>query len=121
VPNWQPNWQDVRWDFAAAERAASELDRAADQLDRTSAVRRQASERATAQWFGVYRAQFDVLVAGTLSTAHFLAGAFRDAALRIRRASVQAWDEQQRRIADRNRWRAEKAKEDAAAAAKAHH
>jgi hypothetical protein len=121
VPNWQPNWQDVRWDFAAAERAATELDRAADLLDRTSATRAQASQRATAQWFGVFRTQFDSLVAATLSTAHFLAGAFRDAALRIRRASVQAFEEQQRRVADRKRWQAEKAKEDAAAAAKAHH
>ena len=121
MPNWQPNWQDVRWDFAAAERAASELDRATDELDRTSATRREAAQRATAQWFGLYRTQFDSLLAGTLSTAQFLAGLFRDAALRIRRASVQAWEEQQRREADRRRWRAEKAKEDAAAAAQAHH
>jgi hypothetical protein len=116
VPNWQPNWQDVRWDWAAADRAASELERAAEELDRTSTARGQAAERATADWRGAYRAQFDAHLSATLGMAWHLAGEFRDAAGRIRQASLRASDEQASRVRARDRWRQEKAAEDAAAA-----
>jgi hypothetical protein len=118
VPNWQPNWQDVRWDFAAADRAASELDRAADELDRTTSARDQAAQRATADWLGSYRLQFDAQLSGTQKTTRYLAGTFRSAATRIRQASGQAMQEQARRERDRARWRREKADEDAARARK---
>jgi hypothetical protein len=117
VPNWQPNWQDVRWDFAAADRAASELDRAADDVDRTSAARDQAAQRAMAGWRGAYRLQFDAQLQGTQRTARYLAGTFRAAAVRVRQASGQAMQEQVSRERARERWRREKADEDAARAA----
>ena len=113
MPNWQPNWQDVRWDFAAADRAASELERAADELDRTLATRNQSGQRATADWFGAYRDQFDAQLSGTQRTSQYLAGSFRAAAARIRQASLQASEEQARRLRERDRWRREKAQEDA--------
>lgn len=118
VPNWQPNWQDVRWDFAAADRAASELDRAAEDVDRTLAARNEAAQRATAEWRGAYRMQFDAQLDGTRRTARYLAGTFRDAATRIRQASGQAMQEQASRERARERWRQEKADEDAARARK---
>jgi uncharacterized protein YukE len=118
VPGWQPNWEDVRWDYAAADRAASELERAADTLDQTSSARGQASERAIAQWRGAYRARFDAQLQDTLGSAWQIAGSYRDSAARIRQASARARDEQASRERARDRWRREKAQEDAAARAK---
>jgi len=116
VPNWQPNWQDVRWDWAAADRAATELTRAADDLDRTSSARNQAADRATADWFGAYRAQFDGQLSATLGMGWHLAGLLREAAVRVRQASFRASEEQLSRVRARQRWHDEKAAEDAAKA-----
>ncbi|MDQ6670026.1 MAG: hypothetical protein M3069_04655 [Chloroflexota bacterium] len=118
MPNWQPNWEDVRWNYAAADRAASELDQAAEAIDRTSTARGQASERATAQWRGAYRARFDAQLMDTLGSAWELAGTYRESAARIRQASARAREEQARREHERERWRQEKASEDAAARAR---
>ncbi len=118
MPSWQPNWGDVRWDYAAADRAASELERAAETLDRTSSSRGAASERATAQWRGAYRARFDVQLRDTLGSAWHLAGIYRESAARIRQASARAREEQASRERARERWRQEKAQEDAAARAR---
>jgi hypothetical protein len=118
VPSWQPNWEDVRWDYAAADRAAFELERAADALDRTSSARGQVAERATAQWRGAFRTRFDQQLIDTLGSAWQLAGTYREAAARIRQASQRAREEQARRERDRERWRQEKAQEEAAARAR---
>jgi hypothetical protein len=116
VPNWQPNWQDVRWNYAAANLAAAELDRASDQLESTSNTRLQVSSAAATEWRGVYRRRFDQQVTASLRSAWQQAGEFRDAATRIRRATQWAREEQARREADRARWYREKAAEDAARA-----
>ncbi len=113
MPNWQPNWEDVRWDYAAADRAARELDRAADELQSTSDARRQVADTAAAEWRGTYRRRFDQQLAEALRASWWHAGEFRDAAARIRRATQMARDEQARRERDRERWRREKADEDA--------
>lgn len=113
MPNWQPNWEDVRWNYAAAGRAAGELDRVADQLDAGSSARMQVADLATAEWRGSYRVRFDQQLTATLREAWWQAGELRDAAARIRRASQWARDEQARRERDRERWRREKADEDA--------
>jgi uncharacterized protein YukE len=118
VPSWQPNWQDVRWNFATADLAASELDRTADALEVTSSARSQVADVATVEWRGNNRLRFDQELLGILSTAWRLAGTYRDAAAHIRQASQRARDEQARRERDRARWRAEKAQEDAAARAR---
>ena len=104
MPNWQPNWQDVRWDWAA------------DDLDRTSSARNQAADRATADWFGAYRAQFDGQLSATLGMGWHLAGLLREAALRVRQASFRASEEQLSRVRARQRWCDEQAAEDAAKA-----
>src|SRR2546421_9557343 len=59
MPNWQPDWQDVRWNYDASEQAASELRRVATELDRACFERSRAAEQATREWRGVYRRQFD--------------------------------------------------------------
>lgn len=119
MPNWQPNWQDVRWDYAAADRATSELDQAADTLDRTSTSRGDAADRARAEWRGAYRARFDMQLMDALGSAWQLAGTFRESAARIRQASARAREEQASRERARQRWYQEKAQEDAAARARA--
>jgi hypothetical protein len=113
MPSWQPNWQDVHWNYAAAERVAGELDRAADELGSTSDVRGQATDNAGAEWRGTYRGRFDQQTTEALRGAWWLAGESREAAARIRRASQWARDEQARRERERERWRGEKAEEDA--------
>ena len=113
MPSWQPNWQDVHWNYAAAERAAGELDRAAEELESTSQARRQAADTAAAEWRGTYYGRFDQQTTEALRGAWWQAGEFRDAAARIRRATQWARDEQARRERERERWRREKADEDA--------
>jgi hypothetical protein len=113
VPNWQPDWEDVRWNYVAADRAAAELDRAAGELESTSDARRQVADTSAAEWRGAYRRRFDQQLTETLRAAWWQAGEFRDAAARIRRATQWARDEQLRRERERERWRREKADEDA--------
>jgi hypothetical protein len=121
VPNWQPNWEDVRWNWAAAEVAASGLDHRADGLELESGVWQQASNFATPEWRGVYRLQFDDELTSSQSDVSNESAQLHLEAARIRRASELAREEQTRRERDRARWRAEKAAEDAAAArARAH-
>lgn len=113
MPNWQPNWENVHWNYAAADRAANQLDRTADELGTTSSARQQVATEATAEWRGVFRTRFELQLGGTLREAWNLAGAFREAAARIRQATQWAREEQARRERDRERWRQEKEREDA--------
>ena len=113
MPNWQPDWQDVRWNYADAERAAGELDRAAEEFDSTSDAQRQAAGSASPEWRGSYRRRFDEQLSQAQRTAWWEAGELRELAARIRRATQAARDEQARRERERERWRLEKAEEDA--------
>lgn len=112
MPNWQPNWADVRWDWGASDAAGAALRRMADLLDGTAHEREQAARQAQAEWRGVYRDRFDTELAQMLSRAHGLANDCRDAAGRVARAAQQAYAEQQHREQERERWRREKAEED---------
>jgi hypothetical protein len=121
VPNWQPNWEDVRWNWAKAEAAASELDNRAGALGSDSDARQTASTFAAAEWRGVYRRQFDDDLTSSQRDVWNESAELHAEAARVRRASEMAREEQARRERDRARWRAEKAAEDAAAArARAH-
>lgn len=112
MPNWQPNWNNVRWDWGAANEAASALRHAADRLDGTASERTGLARNAQAEWRGRYREQFDVELARILRRAHDLANECRDAAGRIAQASQRAWEEQKHRERERERWRREKEEED---------
>jgi hypothetical protein len=112
VPNWQPNWQDVRWNYGAADRAASQLDVAANELDLTSVAQQQAARSGSAEWRGLHRQRFDQLFMNKLGDAWHVAGTFREAAARIRRATQWARDEQTFRERERERWRREKEDEE---------
>ena len=68
MPNWQPNWQDVHWDYAAAQGAVSALRRAADLVDQRADERARAALQAIEQWRGRYRNEFDERLDGTIGT-----------------------------------------------------
>jgi len=114
MPNWEPNWQDVRWDHGAAGDAMSALRHAADVLDQTATERARVAREATEQWRGRYREEFDEHLERMLRRAHDLAREYRDASNNIARVDQGAYEEQRRRERDRERWRAEKEAEDRA-------
>jgi uncharacterized protein YukE len=111
MPNWQPNWQDVRWNQAAASRAIAELRRVAEELDETAGERARVAGEATAQWQGDHRRAFDGYLAAVLTDARRLAHAYREAARQIAQASERARVEQAHRERERARWRREQAAE----------
>jgi hypothetical protein len=122
MPNWQPNWQDVRWNQAAASRAIAELRRVAEELDQTSGERTRLAGEATAHWKGDHRLAFDGYLAAVLRDARRLAHEYREAARQIAQASERARAEQAHRERERARWRrerdAEQRREQAATAAR---
>lgn len=101
MPNWQPNWNNVRWNHAAADAAVRALRRAADKLDHANDDRLHVARHAVADWLGLHRLTFDDFLHTTLSEAGNLAQPYRDAAARISAASDQARREQQHRERER--------------------
>jgi uncharacterized protein YukE len=112
MPNWQPNWQDVRWNYGAADAAASALRRIADMLDETASKRADLAREAQAEWRGQFREVFDQELERLLRRAGELAHECREAANRIAQASQRARDEQAHRERERARWWREKREEE---------
>jgi len=112
MPDWSPNWNDVRWDWGAAEDAVRRLRHAADSLEALTAERERAAAEAQQEWRGRHREEFDEKLREMVRRARELAGQLRQAAERISRASHRAWEEQRHRESERARWWAEKAEEE---------
>ena len=112
MPNWQPNWNDVRWNWGAADEAIAALRRMADRLDQSAHERTRVADPAQRQWRGRYRNDFDHYLERLLQEARSRAGECRDAAGQVARASQAAAEEQHRREADRRRWWDEKREEE---------
>ena len=112
MPNWEPNWQDVRWNHGAADEAIAALRHAADLLDQTADERSRVAGEATAEWRGRYRDEFDDHLEQMLRRARELTGEYRHAAGNIAKASQQVYEEQKRRERERERWRLEKEAEE---------
>src|SRR4051812_13549062 len=104
MPNWQPNWADVRFDHAAAQAAISELQRAARVLDDAVDRRADLAGRATDQWQGSHRHTFDASLTRLQSGGRDLADAMRREAGRIADAAASARAEQSRREDARREW-----------------
>jgi len=112
MPNWSPNWNDVRWNWAAADAASTALRQAAGLLDATADERAGVAREAQAEWRGIFRDRFDIEFAQILGRGRALAEECRAAAERVTSASQRAANEQRHRERERARWRREKEEED---------
>ncbi len=112
MPNWSPNWENVRWDWGAADAAMAALRRAADRLDATANEHVRAAAPAQAEWRGARRLRFDDDLATTVHKEHALADECRRMAGRISDASSAARREQDKRERERRRWEEEKREEE---------
>jgi uncharacterized protein YukE len=112
MPSWQPNWNNVTWDYGAANDAVRELRRAADLLDETRDQRRRAADKARQEWRGRYRDEFDRDLDEMLRRASELAEQMRNKARQIEDASNRARDQQRFRESERARWEAERREEE---------
>ena len=112
MPNWQPNWNNVRWDWGAADAAAAALRHAAGLLDGTAQERSGVPRDAQAEWRGLHRERFDGELTQILKRARDLAVECRAAADHIASASRRAHEEQRHRERERDRWRREKEDEE---------
>jgi hypothetical protein len=112
MPNWQPNWNNVRWDWGASDAAAQALRQTADRLDQGTGDRQQLASQAQIDWRGRYRNEFDDELARLVSRARGLAAELRQAADRIQYAANRAYDEQRHRESERRRWNREREDEE---------
>jgi len=112
MPNWQPNWNNVRWNHFVAEQAIRALEDAANLVDDSLSERRRVAYVATAIWRGRHRQTFDGHFKEIELRSCSLATQLRQKADEIRRQDVAAYEEQRRRERERQRWFAEKHEED---------
>ncbi len=112
MPDWQPNWNDVRWDRSAASQAIKALESAANLVDDSFSDRHQAAKMAAATWRGRHREAFDSYLKEIELRSRLLATELREKANEIRRQDIAAYEEQRRRERERQRWFAEKHEED---------
>jgi hypothetical protein len=116
VPDWIPNWNDVRFDHAAVARAADACEHAARLLAEASATRQRARHQATVRAEGP-AVQHLVHDATALDRRdHDMVTGLRSTAVALRSASDHARREQAGRLADRLRWQLEADRERLAAA-----
>lgn len=112
MPNWQPKWEDVAWDHAAAEALSAELNRKADLLESSITRRAHVANYAAAEWQGAKRLLFDAYREAVMTRAQELANQYREMAERIGKASGDARSEQSHRESERRRWHDEAADEE---------
>jgi hypothetical protein len=116
MPNWEPNWEDVEFDHGAAQAAAAQCRLSAGALDTgftgvATAVTKLATDGA---WTGAYQVEFDTARIALGTDASGAADDLRTLAGAIESAATAATAEQNKRERDRDRWRTQKAAEDAA-------
>lgn len=111
MPNWEPNWEDVRWDHAAAADAAAALERTALTLEHQAGQQRAAADRDAAEWRGEHRRTFDERLQRLLALSAQLADRCRGLGGRVRELDSQARAEQVRREREREDWERERERE----------
>lgn len=116
MPDWQPNWEDVAFDHAAAQAAISQCKLSAGALDTgfTGFAQAVTALRTNGAWTGAYQSDYDGAQGRLGTDAGHTAGDLRTLASAIEAAAGKAKAEQTRREQDRARWRREKAAEDEA-------
>lgn len=114
MPAWTPQWQDVRFDHAAAARLVAEADALAAQLTSDAGVRGDLAARVLADWAGRRAEQASPRLRSLPDELADLAGELRRLARSVEQAAAEARAEQARREESRRRWHAERAAEQAA-------
>lgn len=115
MPAWTPQWQDVRFDHAAAARLAAEASALAAQLTSDAGVRGDLAAAVLADWRGRRADRATPRLRGLPDELEERAADLRNLAATVEQASAEARAEQARREADRRRWHAERAAEQEAA------
>jgi hypothetical protein len=116
MPDWQPDWEDVVFDHAAAQAAIAECEHSASALDTAFTGVAQADTRlgTDGAWTGRYQREYDTERSALSTDAAAVAEDLRSLAGGIRSAAEDAAAEQTRRESERQRWWDEKRAEDAA-------
>lgn len=115
MPSWTPDWTNVQFDHAKAQRAADELRRCATMLDDQTDHRVRLARIAQNEWRGRSRERFDDELARITTRAAWLVASLRALAADIERSADIARVDQHRRERDRARWHEERRRERAAA------
>lgn len=101
-----PNWQDVCWDYGAADAAISALNRAAGEIERMSGERARVAISVLSEWRGGHREHFNQRLRQVDWEDSALSSALRRAGQEIAYLSQQAREEQARRERERAEWEA---------------
>jgi uncharacterized protein YukE len=123
MPNWQPNWEDVQFDHAAAQAAVTECNLAAGSLDNALTGLSGAVSTLTTdgRWDGAYQVEYHVAQENLRRDFPTTRAALAELAADITTAATNARNEQTHRESERDRWRQEKATEDRARAERQRH
>jgi uncharacterized protein YukE len=114
MPAWQPNWADVKFNFAEAEEAIGACRTALAVLHERHMVLAGPRQHATETWDGNARKTFDVQWAQLEGLAEHASNELLATMNRIKAEADAARREQAFRESERARWYREKAAEDAA-------
>ena len=116
MPSWQPIWENVNFDFIAAEAAIADCRACRRILDQRDAVLRGPLQRGLAEWRGRSRASFDAAERQLRNRTNALIDHLWQAEHRLARTIDDAHEEQAHRVRNRERWNQENAAEIARAA-----
>ena len=116
MPNWQPDWTDVQFDYQSAYEAISTCYGCMAFLESREQALAPARERATAEWRGRYRLEFDSEAAYLECIAQDVVDQLRHCIRGVHNEIAAAEALQRFRVAERIRWedeaRAEHAREE---------
>lgn len=101
MPELRGNTEDVRFDFAAADRLVARFRLTAEKVENQGGLRRRLADVAETDWKGPYGDQFKGRMNTCLDDGVALAQTLRRAADMVRDLAEEAEEEQQRRTAAR--------------------
>ena len=111
MPSWEPNWENVGWNWATSDASREGLLRMANWLEDAACERERQARELLACWEGGRGRAFDERSKGAVGELRALAERCRHGARSIDRAAAAAREEQARRESERVRWYAERAEE----------
>jgi hypothetical protein len=111
MPNWQPNWENVTYDFAAADDAIADCRACIGFMEQREVVLGPPRRKATEQWRGRYREEFDRETLHLEGLANQVIHELHDSIRAISNETDAARNEQHRRVLERLRWEDESRRE----------